>query len=539
MFRCPACSTENPADARFCNGCGSRLTAAAAHRRDHRGAQGRSPRSSATSSASPRRARAPIPKTSTGCSPATSPWPGRRSSSTAASSRSSSAMRSSGCSASRSPTRTIRSERSGRPSGSPTRPRGLRGPRRRAAPAPDRDQHRPGPRPPRSGPGAGERFLAGDSVNTASRIQSVAPELGVAVGRGDLARRRSTGSSTTELPPGGPEGQGRAGPRLPRDRPALVARRRRDPRPRQPVRRPGIELGTLVGALDTPVADEPLEFVDDRRRAGARQEPARRGAPGARRRASAPRHLAPGPLPPVRLRDRVLGARRDRQGPRRDPRVGPAVGRHRQARRRPARGRRAAWFRERLLPLLGIESGSRAGREEQFTAWRRFLELLADAAPDRSRLRGPPLGRRRDARVPRGAGAGPAVPLLVVGTTRPELLDGGRTSRARPSAVRIMLEPLPLRTTRPRACSPRCSRRPRSRRALLEPILERAAGNPLFAEEFVRLLRDRDLLVDRGRRHGSARRRRAPVPRHDPRPPRRPHRRAAGGRRRRCSPTLR
>ena len=28
-----------------------------------------------------------------------------------------------------------------------------------------------------------------------------------------------------------------------------------------------------------------------------------------------------------------------------------------------------------------------------------------------------------------------------------------------------------------------------------DPILERAAGNPLFAEEFVRLLRDRDLLV--------------------------------------------
>ena len=31
-------------------------------------------------------------------------------------------------------------------------------------------------------PGSGERFLAGDTINTASLIQSVAPEMGVAVG---------------------------------------------------------------------------------------------------------------------------------------------------------------------------------------------------------------------------------------------------------------------------------------------------------------------------------------------------------------------
>ena len=31
-------------------------------------------------------------------------------------------------------------------------------------------------------PGSGDRFIAGDSINTASRIQSIAPEMGVAVG---------------------------------------------------------------------------------------------------------------------------------------------------------------------------------------------------------------------------------------------------------------------------------------------------------------------------------------------------------------------
>ena len=35
-------------------------------------------------------------------------------------------------------------------------------------------------------PGSGEHFLAGDAINTASRIQSVAPEMGVAVGLADL-----------------------------------------------------------------------------------------------------------------------------------------------------------------------------------------------------------------------------------------------------------------------------------------------------------------------------------------------------------------
>ncbi len=40
-------------------------------------------------------------------------------------------------------------------------------------------------------------------------------------------------------------------------------------------------------------------------------------------------------------------------------------------------GEEQAWFRQRLLPLLGIESSSKAEREELFTAWRRFTELVA------------------------------------------------------------------------------------------------------------------------------------------------------------------
>ncbi len=44
-------------------------------------------------------------------------------------------------------------------------------------------------------------------------------------------------------------------------------------------------------------------------------------------------------------------------------------------------GEERAWFRQRLLPLLGIEASSPAEREELFTAWRRWLEQIAEQDP--------------------------------------------------------------------------------------------------------------------------------------------------------------
>ena len=63
-----------------------------------------------------------------------------------------------------------------------------------------------------------------------------------------------------------------------------------------------------------------------------------------------------------------------------------------------------------------------------------------------------------------------------------------------PNVNRINLAPLTdAETGRLVAGAPRGARPARARR---RPILERAEGNPLYAEEFVRLLRDRDLLVE-------------------------------------------
>ncbi len=85
--------------------------------------------------------------------------------------------------------------------------------------------------------------------------------------------------------------------------------------------------------------------------------------------------------------------------------------------------------------------------------------------------------------------------MLVIGTTRPELLEAatGLPRRVRSHASGSCSSR--YRPTPPRICSARWSTVRRSAPRLLAPILERAAGNPLFAEEFIRLLRDRDLLT--------------------------------------------
>ena len=161
-------------------------------------------------------------------------------------------------------------------------------------------------------------------------------------------------------------------------------------------------------------------------------------------------------------------------------------------------GEERPWFRQRILPLLGIEATSVAEREELFTAWRLFLEHIAERDPtvlvfedlhwaDEAML----------AFLEHLAGRAEGVPLLVVGTARPELFerypDYGAGLRNTNS---VNLAPLSEKETA------------RLISALLEstvlplelqqPILECAEGNPLYAEEFVRLLKDKDLLIKKG-----------------------------------------
>ena len=84
--------------------------------------------------------------------------------------------------------------------------------------------------------------------------------------------------------------------------------------------------------------------------------------------------LAAGPLPALRGGDRLLGARGDRQGRVRHPRVGLARGGRGQARaRRCPRTTPTAPGSGPGSPRSSGAGGEPASQEESFTAWRRFL----------------------------------------------------------------------------------------------------------------------------------------------------------------------
>jgi class 3 adenylate cyclase/tetratricopeptide (TPR) repeat protein len=156
------------------------------------------------------------------------------------------------------------------------------------------------------------------------------------------------------------------------------------------------------------------------------------------------------------------------------------------------------WLRARLLPLLGVESGQPPSREESFTAWRRFLEGIADHGPlvlvvedihwaDEALL----------AFLEHLADWAQGVPLLVICTARPELYErhpSWGAGLANQTAIR--LGPLSdLDTAKLVSALLEQAVLPAETQQLL---LERAGGNPLYAEEFVRMLRDRDLLDEHG-----------------------------------------
>jgi class 3 adenylate cyclase/tetratricopeptide (TPR) repeat protein len=160
------------------------------------------------------------------------------------------------------------------------------------------------------------------------------------------------------------------------------------------------------------------------------------------------------------------------------------------------------WFAARLAPLVGAQVAVPRGaieREESFTAWRRFLEGLAAQRPlvlvvedlhwaDAALLEF----------LEHLVGWGTEVPLMVVCTTRPGLYDqqpgwgGGRRN-----STTISLSPLSAaETARLIAALLSQAVLPAETQSVL---LERCGGNPLYAEEFVRMLSDRGILVRRGR----------------------------------------
>jgi class 3 adenylate cyclase/tetratricopeptide (TPR) repeat protein len=158
----------------------------------------------------------------------------------------------------------------------------------------------------------------------------------------------------------------------------------------------------------------------------------------------------------------------------------------------------AAWVARHLGSLVGVGSeqelhGDR--RSEAFAAWRRFFEALAEERPlvlvfEDLHWADEGLLDFVDHLVDWAVG----VPILVVCTARPELLSrragwGG----GKPNAATFSLSPLEDDETA------------RLLAALLDrsvlpvetqtALLQRAGGNPLYAEEFVRMVADRGLVA--------------------------------------------
>jgi class 3 adenylate cyclase/tetratricopeptide (TPR) repeat protein len=150
------------------------------------------------------------------------------------------------------------------------------------------------------------------------------------------------------------------------------------------------------------------------------------------------------------------------------------------------------WIAGHLRPLLGLEvDGSRGDQAaEAYAAWRSFLEACAAHAPlavvfEDLHWADDVLLDFIDHLVEWSSG----VPLLVVGTTRPELLErrpswgGGKTN-----ATTISLAPLSDEETGALVAS--LVGRAVVTADVRSALLVRAGGNPLYAEQFALLVQD-------------------------------------------------
>ena len=346
-------------------------------------------------------------------------------------------------------------------------------------------------------PEAGEGMASGDVVNTAARLQNAAPVNGILT---DDTTYRATRRVVDYGEAPAVEAKGKANrSRLGSDQRAGSVRRRRRARGSVEPRRSRPRARCRPGRLRPGPSRTHAAAPHARRRPGHRKEPSRVRAPAHRRRRPGAHHLAPGTVPRLWRRRDAVGAQRDREGAGRHPRAGHSGA---TLRRRCASAAAdalpeadAAWVESQLLALVGLGVERELGddrRNEAFSAWRRFLEGLAEQRPfvlvfedlhwaDESLLDF----------VDELVDWVTDVPLLVVATARPELLErrpgwaGGKLN-----ATTLALAPLSDDETALLLSG--LLGRPVLAAESQQALLERAGGNPLYAEQFA------ELYVERG-----------------------------------------
>ena len=160
----------------------------------------------------------------------------------------------------------------------------------------------------------------------------------------------------------------------------------------------------------------------------------------------------------------------------------------------------AAWLERHLRALVGLEEGDGLfgdRRAEAFAAWRRFIERMAEHRA--TVLVFEDLHWADNATVDfieHLIGWAAHVPLLVLCTARPELLE--RQPRwSMESVTARVLRLAPLSEPETRDLLDALLRHEHLPERTSAALLSTAEGNPLYAEEFVRMLVNRELLVQK------------------------------------------
>ena len=152
------------------------------------------------------------------------------------------------------------------------------------------------------------------------------------------------------------------------------------------------------------------------------------------------------------------------------------------------------WLAEHLLRVVGVGGDmpvSPDRRSEAFAAWREFFEELAEQGPlvlvfedlhwaDEGTLDF----------VEHLVDWATSVPLLIVGTARPELLER-RTTWGGGTANALTLSLNPLSNDETARLIAALAERPLLDAVTQQSLLENAQGNPLYAEQFVRMVVER------------------------------------------------
>ena len=151
------------------------------------------------------------------------------------------------------------------------------------------------------------------------------------------------------------------------------------------------------------------------------------------------------------------------------------------------------WITSRLAPLIGLaDKGEGVEQTESFSAWRLFLESIASQRPLVIVIED--LHWAQAAMIEFASYLlewSSGFPMLILCSARPELLQNSpRWGGGTRNSVIVTLAPLSDREIRellesllPSDTSP----------DVYDMIAERAGGNPLFTEEFVRMLQDRSV----------------------------------------------